>query len=220
MLDQATINIVLILSIIILFILHFLSGRSVTEHLTSQTDASNEAIQNIASVYNTGTLVVDNLQVKNGLQVGNNLQVGNTLQVDNSLQVNGKSTLGQWTIYNDRIGIPGRGDMNLAGDQWIRFFDYGTSNYTTNGGYASQNMWCNNSDVSGNMNVKGNIAMSGGNVLTDNMAIGVQSSRGGYLLDNGGWSGCTPAQQDKWEVMRITKFPFPPKPLVTTGNIC
>jgi hypothetical protein len=217
MLEQSTINIIFILSIIILFLLHFFDTQcvgidSLNEHLSVGTAASNESLQNIASVYNTGTLIVDNLQVKNSVQIGKDLQVG------------GKSTLGQWTIYNDRIGIPSRGDINLATDQWVRLYNYGTNDYTGQGGFAGQNLWSSNSvrapTLSGDVNVSGNITMNGGGVLTDNMAVGIQSSRGGYLVDKGGWTSCNPRKQTNWETMRILKLPVPPNPVVNFSSNC
>jgi hypothetical protein len=52
----------------------------------------------------------------------------------------GTSTLGSWRIKNDRIGIPNRGDIHLAGDQWIRLKQFDGEDYNDNG-FASRNIW-------------------------------------------------------------------------------
>lgn len=218
MLEQSTINILLLASVVMLFILYiFFPQRCGVMEGYSQE--SLEAIQDIASVYNNGTLTVNNLHVTKGFVN------------DGDMQVAGNSTLGQWSIRNDRIGIPNRGDMNLAADSWIRLFTYNGGDYPSNGGYAGQNLWCANGSLSASsigtgslstnsINIANSGTMAGGNLVSDNMAIGIQSSRGGYLVDGGGWSACNPTKSNNYEAMKIIKLPIGPNPTKVFNNCC
>lgn len=212
MLDQSTINILFFVCILMLFALFifFPCNHTLNEGYSQE---SLEAIQDIASVYNNGTLTVNNLHVTK--------QIVN----DGDLQVAGNSTLGQWNIRNDRIGIPDRGDMNLAPDSWIRLFTFNGGDYPSNGGYAGKNLWCANGSLSassvGTNSLSTNSGtLGGGNLLTDSMAIGIQSSRGGYLADGGGWSTCNPSNAGNWQTMKIIKLPFGPNPTKVFGGGC
>jgi hypothetical protein len=88
---------------------------STTEFVNREqlTSLSNEAIQNIAKVYNEDTLVVKNLIVT------------------------GNSKLGNWNIRNDRIGVEGRTDLQMAND-YLYFKKYDKNDY--NGGIVCSNV--------------------------------------------------------------------------------
>jgi len=87
---------------------------------------SNEAIQSVASVYNTSVMTVKDLNVTGNLTVS-----GNT-------SCTGTSTLGQWSIRNDKIGIKDRGDIHLAPDKWVRLLNYDEAIYNPNGFAGNQ----------------------------------------------------------------------------------
>jgi hypothetical protein len=164
MFDQSSINILLFASILILFILFFTHDCSKSESMGAVSpsgDTCNEAVKNISSVYNGDTMVVNNLQVKK------------LLTVDGDAKVSGNSNLGTINIRNNRIGIPGRSDMSIDPDKWIRLYEYGGNDYTNTGGYASRNLWCCAGNIytdSATINTSGTLA--NGSILTDNMAIG------------------------------------------------
>ena len=102
-----------------------------------------------------GALYTNSATVSGNATIGGILGVtGNTTMsnatVGGTLGVTGVSTLGQYKIRNDRIGIPGRGDIQIGTDKWVRNYDYDASTYagtTGLGGFAGKNLWC--SDVGG-----------------------------------------------------------------------
>lgn len=102
---------------------------------------NNEAIRNIASMYNSNQMIVKDLKVTG------------------SLEVAGTSTLGSWKVRGDRIGIDGRGDMHLAADQWLRLKNFNTDAYNAQG-FASTNLWAANAINTGTIN-SGSVTSSG-----------------------------------------------------------
>ena len=129
----------------------------------ANTDIANEALGNIAAIYNKGEMTVTNLKVTGNLDVTGNSIVGGTSTLKNTnvagtLGVTGNSTvsgkmtagsgkLGSYEIRGDRIGIPGRADIQIGGDKWCRLFDYNGKAYAGTagkvGGFAGKNLWCN-----------------------------------------------------------------------------
>ena len=110
--------------------------------------ADSEAIANLAKLYDTGNMKVTNLEVTNELTVKGSSTLANTTLTN--ANVSGKVTagsgkLGLWEIRSDRIGIPARGDLQIAADKWCRLYDYNANTYagTTNsvGGFAGMNLW-------------------------------------------------------------------------------
>ncbi|VBB18784.1 hypothetical protein YASMINEVIRUS_1316 [Yasminevirus sp. GU-2018] len=94
------------------------------EHLST---ISNEALNDLASVYNKGNMVVTNLTVDGQLNVNGSMK-------------SPSATIGNWNIRNDSIGIPSKKDINMT--DWIRIYDYGTNDYS-NTGIASKSFWEN-----------------------------------------------------------------------------
>jgi hypothetical protein len=110
---------------------------------TNALPLSNEALQNIASVYNNKDLVVNNLRVTGTLKSDKTIEANyigsenlNTKNiVSNSSETNTSvaktATIGNWNIRNDAIGIPGRMDIRM--DDWVRINQFGTLSYSPNG---------------------------------------------------------------------------------------
>lgn len=105
-----------------------------TEETSTQPDISNsglsEAVQNVASLYNDKTLVVDNLKV-----------TGN-------IEVQGESKLGNWNIRDRSIGIEGTGDLHWNTDGWLRMLTYGNTGTDGYGGlgFAGNKFWSGQAD--------------------------------------------------------------------------
>ena len=87
--------IVLIIIIIILAIkvqyLENIVYNGSTEHLTSISDSNNEALQNLATAYNSGSMTVTNLTVTGDATVSGNATVGGLTKLKNT-QINGTTT--------------------------------------------------------------------------------------------------------------------------------
>jgi len=169
-------NNVFFLFILIIIIIIFYNTAT-AEHLTSTSVSSNEAIQLLGSVYNSGNATLTNLNITGTLKVGDITLQGKDITVDgwvirpegDSLIIrnlrSGKDTrlaiapnvsgdigtelnfsganIGMWKIRGDSIGIPNRGDLNMAADKWVRFLDYGqpyNGTYAENG-FAAKNLW-------------------------------------------------------------------------------
>lgn len=131
---EKRINMLAMVVILIIFFVIYLYVRitkiknSNIENLTNTSVSSNEALQNLASAFNSGTATLNNLNI-----------TGN-------LTVNGVSTLGKYKIRDDRIGIPGTTDIVVTGDKWVKAFDYDKDTYAgvagQAGGFAGKNLWC------------------------------------------------------------------------------
>jgi hypothetical protein len=206
--NQTTINIIFSILFVILFALYV--GKNQREDLTN---LSNESLQNLASVYNNGVLTVGSIVATGDVTIGGtlntkgNTSIGGTLtttgntMLNSDLTTKGVSTLGLWTIKNDSIGIPGRADINLATDKWLRLLEYGQPFNGTyagsggGGGFAGQNYWSVNNITAG-----GDITTKGQKVIYDGLALGIQSARTGFLSDQGGWKS-RPKTATDWEVM-------------------
>lgn len=137
------VHIIIFLLIAILFVLYVKLYLSVS-NAENLTNLSNESLQNLASVYNNGTLTVNNI-VATG-----NMSVAGNATVTGNLTAQGTSTLGKWNIRNDSIGIPDRGDINMGADSWVRMLKYGSTGFDagsyagtsgSSGGFAGLNLW-------------------------------------------------------------------------------
>ena len=118
--------------VVIAYIMFFVSFQQDASNSSDQTKEhlstiSNEALNDLASVYNKGNMVVTNLTVEGQLNVNGSVK-------------SPSATIGNWNIRNDAIGIPSRKDINMT--DWIRIYDYGTNNYS-NTGIASNSFWEN-----------------------------------------------------------------------------
>lgn len=189
------IHIIIFLLIALLFVLYanLYLLISNTENLTP---LSNESLQNLSSVYNNGTLTVGNIvatgnvsvagnaSVKGNTSVTGNLVASNT-SVTGNLTTQGTSTLGKWTIRNDSIGIPDRGDINMGTDSWVRMLKYGNTVYAAEsyagsggaGGFAGLNLWAGVGNVyannisTGTVSASGNINTGGAFAFTNGLDI-------------------------------------------------
>jgi hypothetical protein len=157
---QKIFNIIILLAVAVLYYLYFMMPNRCEPFIETMTPESNEAVQNLASVYNLDNMKVTNLEVTGNLLVG------------------GVATLGQWNIRQDRIGIPDRGDLHLAPDQWMRLKGYGKvgsgpADYNDQG-FASRNNY-----------IIENLA--GPKMITTDTTIGIKSKKAErYLYDYNG----------------------------------
>ncbi len=97
------IHIMLFLLIIVLFALY--AHLYLTIFSENFTPISNDALQNLASLYNNGTLTVSNLKVTQNASIGGNLTTAGNSTVSGNSTVAGSSTLANWNINNNRLGI-------------------------------------------------------------------------------------------------------------------
>ncbi len=100
---------------------------------------SNEAIENVASLYNNKNMVVENLTVT-GKTTLDNLTVTNKATL-------GSAKIGEWEMRADKLGIPNRADISNDADNWIRIYDYNTNSYGTRG-VATASLWENGNMLS------------------------------------------------------------------------
>jgi hypothetical protein len=165
------------LVVICLFAIYLLfSGGN--EHLT--TSENTEAIQNLSSMFQNGTLTATNLTLSGNLKVaGESTLTGN---VDGNLNVVGAVNAGSLSVAQTvRVGNP-------TGPT----FDIDSSGNTT----------CNNLTVFGSLNQNGT---NGGNIIRSDQNYTIRSARGDYLQDNnqsGLWAG-PPQNNGDWQVMRF-----------------
>jgi hypothetical protein len=94
----------MLITIIMLILLFLFNSNANNEHY------SNEAIENIASLYDKKNMIVENLTVT------------------------GKATLssakiGNWEMRGDKLGIPARADISNDGDGYMRIYDYDKETY-------------------------------------------------------------------------------------------
>jgi len=142
---------IMIIILILIVIILNIRLRKVERFLKIEGLTTNEAVQDIASVYanKDGTMVVNNLQVKGNLDVdgkitATNGNIGN-LDIKNKITAT-SGKIGLWEIRKDRIGIPTRGDINLDTDKWARLINYDTKNLLDyagtggKGGFAGRNL--------------------------------------------------------------------------------
>ena len=144
MLDS--ISILLIIIVILAILLFHMMDRVNTLESTMNIEnfdvvaQNSEAIANVAKLYKTGDFTVTNMKVTGKLEVDGEVDVTGDSKFVNA-------DIGNWKIRNDRIGIPDRGDLHLAADNWVRLYDYGTNKkYAgaagSKGGFAGMNLWC------------------------------------------------------------------------------
>jgi len=140
----------LIMTIIVILIFMAFSNT------TLETFSTNEAISNIASLYNSNNFTVSNINVTSSLNVAGTTNLKGELTNLGNAKINGN--------------ITNNGNTSITG------------NLSTNG----------------NATIKGSLIVGGRNVIAeldnikkhyiqDGSPIGIQSSRGGFLQDAGGW---------------------------------
>lgn len=104
--------------IILTFILHiailFLLSNSVLEGLTG---TSNEAVQNLGSVYNSSNATLTNLQITGTLKVGNSILMNGDATAQNKIEVYQNSDGADPKMYFDKtgkFGISGTGGSFIS----------------------------------------------------------------------------------------------------------
>lgn len=107
-----------------LFLISLISLIIFYDNSIENFEVSNEAVQNVGGIYNASKMKVTDLEVTGTLTAGN------------------------WKIRKDRIGIPDRGDMHLASDQWIRLKVYDGEGYNEQG-FAGRNSYSDNDNYIG-----------------------------------------------------------------------
>ena len=118
--------------------IHCMNKYNIVEGMSgSLSNINNEALENIASLYNNKKLIIDEIEV--GKITANDINLSNKMTASSA-------KIGNWEIKGKRIGIPGSSDLELGEDKWLRNYNYGTSDYAgtsnSNGGFAAQNMHC------------------------------------------------------------------------------
>lgn len=180
-----------------------------SEHLTI---TQNEGIQLLSSVYNNNQMTVTNLKVTGTLDTTQaTTNAGNinasTVTTSGKIIANGGMTSKDTITVDKRnstwgpnisIIAPKNEDAYVswyANDGTTRTaFDKGSYRLSTRGLVMDAN-----GDVNFNTN---NLKQSGNRVMYENSGIAIQSSRGGFLSDQGGWKG-RPGESGCWETMYL-----------------
>lgn len=180
----------------------------VEPNIADQT--GSEAVQNISSLYNGKTLVVDNLKVSGNVEI-----LGN-------MGVKGESKLGEWRAKDRSLGIEGTGDLVWATDGWLRMLAYNNTDYTkgfAGKGFAGNEAWIGNGKINDRNvynEIKGNTdAINSSNVLKANRNYNIKLRQtpsnpgrwnGGYLGNNDGTAAIAAASDGKrwiWSVENV-----------------
>jgi hypothetical protein len=116
--------IVIIVLIVIIFILPYCTNNN--EHFSSSQTLSNEAIQTIASVYNTDNFTATKVTITDGGSITNNVSVGKDLSVGGNSTFTGDST------FSGKLNVGG--DSSISGKMTIG------KDVTINGNFTGQNL--------------------------------------------------------------------------------
>ena len=153
-----------------ILILWMFTTKDMIEGLdTDVQNLSYEAIQNIASMYNNGTMKVTNLEVSGNAKINGNATIGGNTAITGSLTSN-DATIGKWHIRDNRIGMPGGADIWNSANQndYIHIYEYDKNTFRNNG-IAANNFWetdnsLSNKYIHNNSNI--NLSNSHGNLTT------------------------------------------------------
>lgn len=150
-----------IMIMVALLLLWLFNNRDMNEEFDTIPTISNEAIQNLASLYNNGKLTVNNLEVT------------------------GDTKLSNWHIRTDRIGIIGGADIAYGSNtnNALNIFDYSTNNLRANGINAS-NLVVDGKRVSLNYTGSGGGYLNG---CENGPCNGVYALIGGQNEKDNGW---------------------------------
>ena len=136
-----------------------------------------------------GKLIVDNLEVTDKLTVNNDLNISGTQEVKGKItSPNGK--MGSWEIRGQKIGVPGRADMDLAPDKWIRNYIYGTTSYSPDVGFAGNKLFSTGNSICQNINLGNTFIDRSGRYIRlfssveVNNALSGQKSEPGLIANN------------------------------------
>lgn len=124
----------LIVSILLTLLLIEFNNRNRDKKRINQEDfSSDEAIQNLASLYNSATMTVTNLNVTNGLNVNGSF---NLLPKGIIVAWNGTTAPVGWALCNGQNGTPDLRDKFIMG--------MGTNAYKSIGGNSTVTLTANN----------------------------------------------------------------------------
>jgi hypothetical protein len=177
----------------------------------STSNANMEAINNLASMYRDGVMTVPKIKVSGDLEVdGNALIEGNStlngnISIEGNLDVKNENKA-KYFILNgseiDHIKTDGviyrhNGQVYIGTDDnlYIRT----NNNHNSNGKEVrvwADRLYANMIDIDGKKIEKKHVE-----ALRGDKWFGIQSSRGGYLSDQGGWKSAP--NGSNWETMYL-----------------
>ena len=222
--DQSTINTIFAILIALIFVILICVYRNNHEDMTN---ISNEAVQNLSSLYNQQSMTLTNLHVTGTLTVDGAATINsvntptltaaaatttnlNTTNLAASTNITSPTAnIGSWNIRGSAMGIKGVADINMGSDGWVRNVTYGNNNtdnssYTPNVGFAGADMY--SSKLSNMLSTAINNAQNTANdAIPNNAKIGILSPRNGYLQDNGGWASAAPNGAGDWQCLSIIR---------------
>jgi hypothetical protein len=172
------INILLIINILFTLVcLYICWNKKAKIEGFDDDDSINESIMNIASVLNTKNMKVSNLIVDNNADIKGNAVIGGSQTVDKKISC-GSGKVGLWEIRGTKLGIPGRGDMDMGADKWIRNYNYNSGNYAPNG-FAGGEIWSANNIYSNGIVLGGKTIDRNGNYIRFGAPVEVNYALGG-----------------------------------------
>lgn len=199
-LDFSKVRLYLIIIMILVLISYLEGAYEMTEHMTTK---SNEAIQDIASVYNTDNLMITNLRITGNLELDSNLKVNGTSVFNGDVKVGNNTALyasptapNMLQIYPNGSGsgpnvyVDNKGNVSYTDGSKVKYQLQPVGDLNLNG-------TSNNTLITGLQN----------NVIRKDKAYAVQSSKGSFLIDKSGWSTNFPAGKKCSELMYFRESP-------------
>lgn len=203
------------------FVVSIINTGNLNEFFTT----SNEAVQSVSSVYNTGTLTVSNLKVTGTLDTTAGTISAGAINASGLITANdGLTTKGQLNTENlyatgtltvDKQNSDWGPNIQMVSPkkenayiQWMK--NDGTRICYDQGSFRSHE---GTGDfrvdlANGNFVINGKGIYKGSNrLLYEGLPVSIQSSRTGFLSDQGGWKAA-PIRATDWETMylRIPSF--------------
>lgn len=158
-----------------MFIKYFISKNNNFEHMAS----IDEAIQNVASIYNQANMKVSSLQTTGNTNVDGVLKVGGDININGNSNTSGLTTVNKG-IYTKGGSAGGGAQTHFPyenGENYIRGVTNVDGLINANQGLKIQGV-----------DILAAIKDLQANVIRKDKGYIIQSGRGGYLIDNGGWS--------------------------------
>lgn len=203
-------HIIIALLTLILINMIFDNGNDI-DTFASTSNANMEAINNLASMYRDGVMTVPKIKVSGDLEVdGNALIEGNStlngnISIEGNLDVKNENKA-KYFILNgseiDHIKTDGviyrhNGQVYIGTDDnlYIRT----NNNHNSNGKEVrvwADRLYANMIDIDGKKIEKKHVE-----ALRGDKWFGIQSSRGGFLSDQGGWKSAP--NGSNWETMYL-----------------
>jgi hypothetical protein len=214
----------IIIALLTLILINMIFGnRNNIDTFASTSNVNMEAINNLASMYRDGVMTVPKIKISGDLEVD-----GNALIEGNST-INGNSSIGGDSEINGNASI--EGDLNVKNENKAKYFRLngaeighiktdgiiyrhggqvyiGTddnlyirtnNNHNSNGKEVrvwADRLYANMVEIDGKKIEKKHVE-----ALRGDKWFGIQSSRGGYLSDQGGWKSAP--NGSNWETMYL-----------------